>query len=68
MDWKQKLGSRKFWTLIVTLIGNILVLFAVQPEMIVQVCTVISSMGVAVAYILGEASVDAARLSTGQSE
>lgn len=51
-----------------TLIGNILVLFAVQPEMIVQVCTVISSMGVAVAYILGEASVDAARFKVGQSK
>lgn len=39
---------------------NILVLFAVPAEMIVQVCAVISSAGVAVAYILGEAKVDAA--------
>ncbi|MDD3288426.1 MAG: hypothetical protein PHX43_05405 [Alphaproteobacteria bacterium] len=42
--------------------ANVLLLFAVQPEMIVQVCAVISSMGVAIAYIIGEAKVDAARV------
>lgn len=46
--------------MIITLVTNILVLFAVPAEMIVQVCAVISSAGVAVAYILGEAQVDAA--------
>lgn len=59
---EQKLGSRKFWTLIGTFVANVLLLFAVQPEIIVQVCAVISSMGVAIAYIIGEAKVDAARV------
>ena len=60
IDWKAKLSSRKLWTLILTLVTNILVLFAVPAEMIVQICAVISSAGVAIAYIIGESKVDAA--------
>ena len=47
---------------------NILVLFAVPAEMIVQVCAVISSAGVAVAYIMGEATVDAAAAGSARKE
>lgn len=62
INWKQKLASRKFWTLIATLVTDVLVLFALPAEQIVQVCAVISSAGVAAAYIWGEAKVDAARI------
>lgn len=68
INWKQKLSSRKLWTLIITLVTNILVLFAVPAEMIVQVCAVISSAGVAVAYIMGEATVDAAAAGSARKE
>lgn len=58
MDWKKKLGSRKFWALIAGFIGSLLVVFNVTENDIAQVTAVITAFGSVAVYIFAEASID----------
>ena len=55
---KKKLTSRKFWVAVIGFITAILVAFSVPEGSIQQISAIISSFGVLVAYILGEAYTD----------
>lgn len=60
IDWKRKLSSRKFWTLIAGFISSLLLAFNLDENTIAQVAAVIGSFGLVAVYILAEASVDKA--------
>lgn len=60
MDWKQKLTSRKFWTCIVNLITQIMILMRLSDNEIAQVAAVVMAGAGVVAYIVGEGMADAA--------
>ncbi|NMA66276.1 MAG: hypothetical protein GX957_08565 [Clostridiaceae bacterium] len=58
VNWKQKLSSRKFWSLIISLIGAILVAFNVQNGTVEQIAAIIGGFASVITYILAEAYVD----------
>ena len=60
IDWKAKLSSRKFWTLIVGLVSGLLLIFGVDKSQTEQIGGIILAAGSIVAYILGESIADAA--------
>ena len=68
INWKQKLSSRKFWAAVVGFVTALLVAFRADNSTIEQVSAVITAGGVLIAYIIGEAVVDANREYTGSSE
>ena len=59
MDWKKKLGSRKFWALLAALIGAILVFDNYDPAAIEKIITLVGAFGATIAYILVEGNIDA---------
>ena len=61
INWKQKLSSRKFWAAVVGFVTALLVAFRADNSTIEQVSAVITAGGVLIAYIIGEAVVDANR-------
>jgi uncharacterized membrane protein YjjP (DUF1212 family) len=61
MNWKRKLGSRKFWALAAGVATSVLVLVGAGEDTAVKITGVISAVGTVVVYILAEASVDAAK-------
>lgn len=68
IEWARKLSSRKFWALVAALVTAILVLFAVPSGSIEQVTAIIGAFGTIVAYIMGEAKVDAAAAANSQPD
>ena len=60
MNWKQKLTSRKFWTCIVNLITQIMILMRLSDNEIAQVAAVVMAGAGVIAYIVGEGMADAA--------
>lgn len=60
IDWKRKLTSRKFWAAIIGFVTAILVAFKVDNLTVEQVVSVVSSIAVLIAYIIGEGMTDAA--------
>jgi len=60
-DLIRKLSSRKFWALIAGLATSVLVLANAGEDTIVKVTGLIGAIGSVVAYIFGEAYVDAHR-------
>ncbi len=61
IDWKLKLSSRKFWTLVVGFITPLLLAFGVSQNIVTQVAAIIAAAGAVVAYLFSEGMVDAAR-------
>lgn len=61
INWKQKLSSRKFWAAAAGFVTSILVAFNVDKLTIEQVTAIITAVGTLIAYIFGEAYVDAHR-------
>ena len=59
MDWKRKLGSRKFWALIAAFATSILTIFRVGATEITQVVGIITAFGSVAVYILVEGNIDA---------
>lgn len=59
IDWKRKLGSRKFWTAAAGFIGAAAVLVCNDESIVASVTAMISAAGVLIAYILGESMIDA---------
>ena len=62
INWKQKLTSRKFWSMVVGVATALLVLFNVPDLTIEKVVALISAEGVLIAYIFAEGDVDSARI------
>ncbi len=66
IDWKAKLTSRKLWVAIVGVIVGMATTFGLPENEIAQVAgSVVQAMSI-VAYILGEAKVDAAAAKSGE--
>jgi hypothetical protein len=59
IDWKRKLSSRKFWSLVIALVGSILVAFNVPEGSIECITAIIGGFAAIIVYILAEAHVDA---------
>ena len=60
MDWKSKLTSRKFWTCIINLVTQIMILFRASDSEVTQVAAIIMAGAGVIAYIIGEGMADAA--------
>jgi hypothetical protein len=58
MDWKRKLGSRKFWSFVAGFVSSLLIAFNFTESEIVQVTAVITSFGSIAVYMFTEASID----------
>ncbi len=63
INWKQKLSSRKFWSLLAAFIGAVLVFMNASPESVERVAAIIAAAGAVVGYMFAEANVDAGRVS-----
>jgi len=59
MDWKRKLGSRKFWSLLAVFVTALLVMFNLDSVTIEKVTAMITAGGAVVVYILVEGNIDA---------
>lgn len=59
MDWKRKLGSRKFWALLTALVGTILIFFNLDAASIERIVALIGAFGTMITYILVEGNIDA---------
>ena len=63
IDWRRKLGSRKFWALAAALAISLLVAFHVDAATAERVAGVISAAGTCMCYMLAEAHTDAKGIS-----
>lgn len=68
INWKRKLGSRKFWALVAAIATSVIVLVGAGEEVAVKITGLITSVGSAVVYILAEAHVDASHSETGDND
>lgn len=59
IDWKRKLSSRKFWTMLSGEVVSLLTLFNASEGTILQITAVIGSLGIFAVYMLAEAHADA---------
>ena len=62
INWKQKLSSRKLWAALVGVVVGVAVAFGMDESEWTEVAGIITSLVSVVAYIFGEAKVDAARI------
>ena len=62
INWKQKLTSRKLWTAVVGVVVGLAAAFGLDQNEYAQIAGIITSLVSVVAYIFGEAKVDAARI------
>lgn len=60
MDWKKKLSSRKLWAAVVGVVVGLAAAFGLNESEWVQIAGVVTSAASVVAYIFGEAKIDAA--------
>ena len=58
INWKSKLSSRKFWSLVATFISSNLFLFGVAESEVTQIIGVLTAFGAVVTYIMVEGSID----------
>ena len=58
MNWKRKLGSRKFWALLAALIGTVLIFFNYDQASIEKIVALFGAFGSVIVYILVEGNVD----------
>ena len=62
INWKQKLSSRKLWAALVGVVVGVAMAFGLNESEWTEVAGIITSLVSVVAYIFGEAKVDAARI------
>lgn len=62
INWKQKLSSRKLWAALVGVVVGVAMAFGMDESEWTEVAGIITSLVSVVAYIFGEAKVDAARI------
>lgn len=65
INWKRKLGSRKFWALVAAVATSVLVLVGAGEDTAIKITGLITTVGSVVVYILAEAHVDAANKGDG---
>lgn len=61
VNWKQKLTSRKLWTAVVGVVVGLAAAFGLKENDWAQIAGIVTSAASVVAYIFGEAKIDAAR-------
>lgn len=61
-DIVRKLGSRKFWVLLIALVSAILAFLKFDKGSIEQITTIIMAFGAMISYVLGESYVDGKRV------
>ena len=66
INWKQKLSSRKLWAALVGVVVGVAMAFGLNESEWTEVAGIITSLVSVVAYIFGEAKVDAARIEINQ--
>ena len=57
-DILKKLTSRKFWAMIAAVVVSVLAMLNYSEDSLVQVTSLITSLGAVITYIIGESSVD----------
>lgn len=62
INWKQKLSSRKLWAALVGVVVGVAMAFGLSESEWTEVAGIVTSLVSVVAYIFGEAKVDAARI------
>lgn len=62
INWKQKLSSRKLWAALVGVVVGVAMAFGLSENEWSEVAGIVTSLVSVVAYIFGEAKVDAARI------
>lgn len=62
INWKQKLSSRKLWAALVGVVVGVAMAFGLSESEWSEVAGIVTSLVSVVAYIFGEAKVDAARI------
>lgn len=65
IDWKRKLGSRKFWAAAAGLIAAVAVVCGADEDSVAAITAILSAAGVLAAYILGESIVDSRSVGQG---
>ena len=60
INWRKKLSSRKFWTLLAALVTAFLVARGSDPGTIEHIAAIIGAFGACATYMLAEAAADAA--------
>lgn len=61
MDWRKKLTSRKFWTVVAEFVTMLIITFHGTKEVATQVAALIMAGAAVIAYVIGEGLVDASR-------
>ena len=60
INWKQKLTSRKLWVAIIGIVAGLSAVFGVDENEYTAIAGAVIAAANAVAYIMGEAKIDAA--------
>lgn len=60
INWKQKLTSRKLWVAIIGIVAGLAAVFGVDENEYTAIAGAVIAAANAVAYITGEAKIDAA--------
>ena len=64
VDWSKKLSSRKFWGLIVALIGSVLLFLNVDKGTTEQILAIVGGFSSIIIYILAESYIDGKAVET----
>lgn len=60
IDWRRKLGSRKFWAMVAEFVVGVYVFAGGSQDSATQIAGIIASFGAVAVYILAEAMTDTA--------
>lgn len=67
-DILKKLTSRKFWAMIAAVVVSVLAMLNYSEDSLVQVTSLITSVGAVITYIIGESSVDKSKKNEDDSD
>ncbi|MCL2857727.1 MAG: hypothetical protein FWE19_08450 [Oscillospiraceae bacterium] len=68
IDWKQKLGSRKFWAAVAGFVTPIIIISGGYNELATEVTAIIMSGAALISYIIGEGLADSTKNSRGADD
>ena len=68
IDWKHKLGSRKFWAAVAGFITPIIIISGGYNELATEITAIIMSGAALISYIIGEGLADSAKLNKGAGD
>jgi len=61
MDWKEKLKSRKFWTMAITVTTLLGASFGLSEAVVTQITTILTAGGIVMTWLNGQSKIDAAK-------